>query len=213
MKRSKNIKDNKTSNEQAPQRPQISIKSFKRLMKIIFTTFRFRLLAVVVALIISSVVSVMGSIFLQQIIDWVIVPALANANPDMAEITKQLLQIVYVMIAVYAVGMISTYVYNRTMVTIAQGTLKHIRDTMFAKMQRLPVRYFDTNTHGDVMSHYTNDIDTLEQMISQSMPQMFSSLVTIVAVVCNYFKALKLSSLGSSITSTLRKKLFKKFLE
>lgn len=188
MKRSKNIKDNKTSNEQAPQRPQISIKSFKRLMKIIFTTFRFRLLAVVVALIISSVVSVMGSIFLQQIIDWVIVPALANTNPDMAEITRQLLQIIYIMIAVYAVGMVSTYIYNRTMVTIAQGTLKHIRDTMFAKMQRLPVRYFDTNTHGDVMSHYTNDIDTLEQMISQSMPQMFSSLVTIVTVVITMFR-------------------------
>lgn len=188
MKRSKDKKEKKKQKEQAPKRPQISVKSFKRLMKIIFTTFKFRMIAVVIALIISSIVSVMGSIFLQQIIDGVIVPALANTNPDMAEITKQLLQIVYVMIAVYAVGMISTYVYNRTMVTIAQGTLKHIRDTMFAKMQRLPVRYFDTNTHGDVMSHYTNDIDTLEQMISQSMPQMFSSLVTIVTVVITMFK-------------------------
>ena len=100
MKRSKNIKDNKTSNEQAPKRPQISVKSFKRLMKIIFTTFKFRMIAVVIALIISSIVSVLGSVFLQKIIDGVIVPALANTNPDMAEITRQLLQLVLIFIIV-----------------------------------------------------------------------------------------------------------------
>ena len=86
--------------------------------------------------------------------------------------------------AVYAVGTLATWIYNRRMVTVAQGTLKSIRDEMFTKMQRLPIRYFDTHTHGDTMSLYTNDTDTLRQMIAQSMAQLVSSACTLVAVFC-----------------------------
>ena len=82
---------------------------------------------------------------------------------------------------------IATFIYNRLMVVIAQGTLKKIRDTMFSKMQKLPIRYFDTVPHGDVMSHYTNDTDTLEQMISQSLPQLVSSILSLIAVTISMF--------------------------
>ena len=88
------------------------------------------------------------------------------------------------MACIYVVGVICTFLYNRIMVSIAQGVLKEIRDTMFSHMQTLPIRYFDTHTHGDIMSHYTNDTDTLRQMISQSIPQMFSSLITVISVFC-----------------------------
>ena len=89
-----------------------------------------------------------------------------------------------VMGCIYLSGVIATLLYNRLMVAIAQGILKNIRDEMFVHMQTLPIRYFDTHTHGDIMSHYTNDTDTLRQMISQSIPQMFSSVITILAVFC-----------------------------
>ena len=88
------------------------------------------------------------------------------------------------MAAIYLIGILATLFYNRTMVSISQGILKKIRDQMFSHMQRLPIRYFDTHTHGDIMSRYTNDTDTLRQMLSMSVPQMFSSIVTIVAVIC-----------------------------
>ena len=95
-----------------------------------------------------------------------------------------LLKAIGIMILIYLVGIVSTYLYNRTMVMVSQGVLKTIRDEMFDKMQSFPIKYFDTNTHGDIMSHYTNDTDTLMQMISQSLPNLMASTVTIVAVFC-----------------------------
>src|SRR5699024_9732130 len=87
------------------------------------------------------------------------------------------------MAGLYATGALFTYIYNRTMVTVAQGILKDIRDDMYAHMEKLPVRYFDSHATGDIMSHYTNDIDTLRQMISQSVPQIFASLITIISII------------------------------
>ena len=142
--------------------------------------YKLRFTVVLICILISAVAGVAGSLFLQVVIDDYITPLLKTASPDFAE----LFQAVLTMAAIYLIGILATLFYNRTMVSISQGILKKIRDQMFSHMQRLPIRYFDTHTHGDVMSRYTNDTDTLRQMLSMSVPQMFSSIVTIVAVVC-----------------------------
>ena len=115
-----------------------------------------------------------------MLIDDYISPLLLQANPVFTGLARAL----GVMVCVYVVGMISGYFYNRLMVTVAQGVLKDVRDEMFAHMQTLPIRYFDTHSHGEVMSHFTNDTDTLRQMIAQALPQVLSSVVSLVAVVC-----------------------------
>ena len=142
--------------------------------------YKLRFTVVLICILISAVAGVAGSLFLQVVIDDYITPLLQTASPDFAG----LFQAVLTMAAIYLIGILATLFYNRTMVSISQGILKKIRDQMFSHMQRLPIRYFDTHTHGDVMSRYTNDTDTLRQMLSVSVPQMFSSIVTIVAVVC-----------------------------
>ena len=132
-----------------------------------------------VCIVLSALANVGGSIFLRVLIDDYITPMLGQASPVFSGLLKAL----SLMACVYVVGILSTFLYNRLMVSISQGVLKTIRDQMFAHMQTLPIRYFDTNTHSDVMSHYTNDTDTLQQKLSQSVPQMFSSAITIIAVL------------------------------
>ncbi len=141
---------------------------------------------VVVCVLISTAAGVGSSLFLGTLIDDYIAPLLLEAEP----VFTGLLRALSMMACLYLAGVVSTLVYNRTMATIAQGTLKTIRDDMFSHMQTLPIRYFDTHTHGDVMSHYTNDTDTLRQMIAQSLPQLLSSVVSIIAV---FFSMLSLS--------------------
>ena len=163
------------------RRPKASQKvnrhTLRRLMSYV-GQYRVRLVIVLFSILISAVAGVASSLFLRTLIDDYISPLLLQAVPDFSGLLRVILQ----MGAVYLVGVISTYLYNRFMVVIAQGVLKKIRDDMFSHMQTLPIRYFDTHTHGDVMSHYTNDTDTLRMMISQSIPQMLSSMVTIIAV-------------------------------
>ena len=142
--------------------------------------YKLRFTVVLFCILVSAVAGVAGSLFLQVVIDDYITPLLKTASPDFAG----LFQAVLTMAAIYLIGILATLFYNRTMVSISQGILKKIRDQMFSHMQRLPIRYFDTHTHGDIMSRYTNDTDTLRQMLSMSVPQMFSSIVTIVAVIC-----------------------------
>ena len=160
-------------------RPKMEKETMKRLMGYI-KKYKLRFGLVLFCILLSAVCGVMGSLFLKVVIDDYITPLLQVAVPDFAG----LFQAVCVMGGIYLIGLTSTFLYNFNMVVISQGVLKEIRDTLFAHMQKLPIRYFDTHTHGDIMSHYTNDIDTLRQMISQSIPQMFSSVVTIVAVFC-----------------------------
>ena len=140
--------------------------------------YKGQLIFVVVCILLSAVASAASSLFLQSLIDDYIVPLLGTSQPMFHELLKALVVIGFI----YLIGVISTLFYNQVMVTIAQGTLKKIRDEMFEKMQRLPIRTFDTRTHGDIMSLYTNDTDTLRQMIAQSMAQLISSVFTIVAV-------------------------------
>ena len=161
------------------KRPKVSSNTVKRLLSYIFH-YKLRFFFVLVCILVSALTSVASSLYLQTLIDSYITPLLLEANP----VFDALLKSIITMACIYVVGVICTFLYNRIMVSIAQGVLKEIRDTMFSHMQTLPIRYFDTHTHGDIMSHYTNDTDTLRQMISQSIPQMFSSLITVISVFC-----------------------------
>ncbi len=126
----------------------------------------------------SAGASVLAALFLEILIDDYITPLLVQAVPDFSG----LLRVMIMMGGIYLIGVLATLFYNRLMAVISQGILKDIRDEMFSHMQTLPIKYFDTHSHGDVMSHYTNDTDTLRQMMSQSVPQLFSSVITIAAV-------------------------------
>lgn len=138
------------------KRPKVSSNTVKRLLSYIFH-YKLRFFFVLVCILVSALTSVASSLYLQTLIDSYITPLLLEANP----VFDALLKSIITMACIYVVGVICTFLYNRIMVSIAQGVLKEIRDTMFSHMQTLPIRYFDTHTHGDIMSHYTNDTDTL----------------------------------------------------
>ncbi len=152
-------------------------KVIKRLLGYL-KPFKLRLVIVLVCILISAFTGVLSAMFLRNVIDDYITPLLASANPSFAG----LLQTVWTMAAIYLCGVGATFIFNYLMVAVAQKTLKNIRDEMFLHMQRLPIKYFDTNAYGDVMSYYTNDTDTLRQMISQSIPQTLASVVTVITV-------------------------------
>ena len=162
------------------KRPKVNKGTIKRLMGYITGRYKARFIIVLICILLSALANVAASLFLRVLIDDFITPLLAQAHP----VFTGLFQAMLLMGGIYLLGVLSTFLFNRLMVTISQGVLKDIRDQMFAHMQTLPIKYFDTHTHGDVMSYDTNDTDTLRQMISQSIPQMFSSLITVVAVFC-----------------------------
>ncbi len=166
--------------ERPNKRSQFNKGTASRLLRYVTSTYKLRFSIVLLFILISAAAGVAGSLFLQILIDDYIAPLMGVKNP----VFMSLLYAIGVMGIIYLSGVISTYVYNRQMVVIGQGVQKRIRDEMFAGMQKLPIRYFDTNSYGDIMSRYTNDIDTLRQMISQSIPALFSSLLTIVLVFC-----------------------------
>lgn len=151
--------------------------TIKRLLSYL-GEYKVRFALVVICIVIASVVSVACSLFIKSLVDDYILPLLTEKTPDFSGLLRYMIKIA----AVFVCGIVAAYVYNRLMVVIGQGILKKIRDEMFEHMQKLPIRYFDSHTHGDIMSHYTNDTDTLRQMISQSIPQLLSSSITIVAV-------------------------------
>ena len=152
--------------------------TLKRLFSYIFKNYKGRFVLVIICILLSAVASVASSMFIKTLIDTYIEPLIGVPNPDFSG----LLQAILMMAALFLVGIAATFTYTRTMVTISQGILRTIRVDMFSKLQTLPIRYFDTNSHGDIMSRFTNDTDTLRQMISQSIPQFLNSAVTIVAV-------------------------------
>lgn len=162
-----------------PQRPKFNMKTLKRLMSFILGPYKVLFSVVLVCIVISTVANVAGSLFIETLIDDYISPLLLQTNP----VFDGLLRAILIMGCIYAVGVVASFLYNRLMVTISQGVQKKIRDEMFSKMQQLPIKHFDTHTYGDIMSHYTNDTDALRQLISQSIPQIFSSIVTIIAVL------------------------------
>ena len=154
-------------------------KTIKRLLKYVTENYKLQLAVVLVSIIISALVGVLGTQFIKYLIDDFITPLLGSQSPDYT----RLLNVIMMMAVIYLVGVVCTFTYNRLMVNISQGVLNKIRTQMFNHMQKLPIRYFDSRTHGDIMSTYTNDVDTLRQMLSQSIPQVFSACVSMVAVL------------------------------
>ncbi|MBU3178316.1 ABC transporter ATP-binding protein/permease [Clostridium estertheticum] len=159
-------------------KPKSNGKTMKRLFSYVTSTYKIQFIIVIVCILFSALAGVGGSLFLQIVIDDYITPLLKVSNPVFSGLLKAML----VMAGIYCIGVVATFLYNRLMVTIGQGVQKKIRDEMYSHMQTLSIKYFDTHSHGDIMSRYTNDIDTLRQMLSQSIPQMFSSAITIVSV-------------------------------
>jgi ATP-binding cassette subfamily B protein len=153
-----------------------SMKVLRRLLVYVLKANKIKSIGVVIFIFISSVANVAGTLFIKNVIDQYIVPYVKAEEVDY----RPLLGALTVMAIIYLCGVLSTFLYNRIMVYITQGTLKNFRDDMFAHMERLPIKFFDTNPHGEIMSLYTNDVDTLRQMISQSIPQLISSVITIV---------------------------------
>ena len=158
-------------------------KTIKRLLKYVTENYKLQLAVVLVSIIISALVGVIGTQFIKYLIDDFITPLLGSQSPDYSG----LLNVIMIMAVIYLVGVVCTFTYNRLMVNISQGVLNKIRTQMFNHMQKLPIRYFDSRTHGDIMSTYTNDVDTLRQMLSQSIPQVFSACVSMVAVLIAMF--------------------------
>lgn len=161
-----------------PRRPKNMGMTVKRLISYLQGGYRVRLVLVFFLITLSAIAGAAGSLFIGTLIDDYIEPLLLSSHP----VYTGLLKAILTMALIYLSGVIASFTYNIFMVVIAQGVLKKIRDQMFSHMQTLPIKYFDTHSHGDIMSHYTNDADTLRQMISQSIPQMFSSVITIVVI-------------------------------
>lgn len=154
-------------------------KVLKRLLSYVFQKYLIAFIVVIICIIVSVLANVQGTLFLQTLIDDYIAPLLKTDNPDFSG----LLYAIGRTGVFYAIGVISTYTYTKIMIYVTQGTLRSLRDDMFAHMEKLPIRYFDTHAHGDIMSNYTNDIDTLRQLLSQGIPQILSSVITIVSVL------------------------------
>ena len=154
-------------------------KIFKRLIGYVAKSYGFHLVAVAVLILVSVLMNVQGTLFIQRLIDDYITPMLGSESPDFTALAYAILRVG----CFYAVGIVAAYLYNLLMVYVTQGTLRNLRNDLFSHMEKLPIKYFDTHSHGDIMSVYTNDTDTLRQMISQSMPQVFNSAITIVSVL------------------------------
>ena len=155
-------------------------KLLMRILAYVMKSYKFSCIIVAICIFVSVIANVQGTMFMQTLIDDYILPMLSSTEAaDFGPLAGAIFRVAIF----YAVGVCSTFAYNRIMVNVTQGTLRNIRDDMFTHMESLPIRYFDTHAHGDVMSAYTNDIDTLRQMISQSMPQMLSSVITIISVL------------------------------
>lgn len=161
-------------------RPKVKNKGklMKRLLTEILRDYWIHLIFVAIGIIVTALCSVTASVFLRTLMDDYIVPLLSQSTPDYGPLFMVLCK----MAGVYGIGILSVFSYNRIMVYVTQGSLRNLRNRVFRHMESLPIRYFDTHPHGDVMSIYTNDVDTLRQMISQSLPQLLNSVITIVSV-------------------------------
>lgn len=151
-------------------------KIFKRVFQELFAHYSIHVVIVAICIIVSAFASYQGTIFLKTLIDGYITPLIGQENPDYMPLLRAIGRVA----TFYLLGAGAMFLQNKLMIYVGQGTLRNMRNRMFAKMQTLPIKYFDTHSHGDIMSVYTNDIDTLRQMISQSMPQFFSSVITII---------------------------------
>ena len=183
MEQNRNAKPVKGMRGRVPggQKPSVENpgKVLKRLMDYVMRHYRIHVIVVVLSILTSVVCNAQGTMFMQSLIDDYIVLLLKASNPDFSELAGAIGRVA----SFYAIGVFATWLYNWLMVNVTQGTLRDLRDDLFTHMEGLPIRYFDTHAHGDIMSVYTNDIDTLRQVISQSMPQLLNSAITIITVL------------------------------
>ena len=151
---------------------------FKRLMKYVMKSYGLHLVIVAALILVSVLANVQGTMFIQSLIDDYIQPMLTAESADYQPLAMAILRVA----GFYAIGVAAAYIYNRLMINVTQGVLRNLRNDLFSHMETLPIKYFDTHSHGDIMSIYTNDTDTIRQMVSQSMPQVFNSAITVVSV-------------------------------
>jgi len=204
-------------NKHESKKMKLDKHTMSRLLQYIFVPYKKRFILVLLCIVVSALAGVGGSLFIRVLIDDFIVPLSSQTNPSFIPLLKALAM----MGGIYLAGVVATFLYNRLMITIAQSALKSIRDDMFAHMQHLSIRFFDTNSHGDLMSLYTNDTDTLRQMVTQSIPNIFSASLTVLAIFfAMLFTSLPLTvvvilSLSGMlwITSKIAKKSGKYFME
>ena len=153
-------------------------KVFKRILAYVMKQYKFQVILVLCCILLGVFAQVQGTLFMQTLIDSYILPLLAEKSNDFSGLLHAITRVA----CFYGVGILAVFIQNRTMAKIAQGTLKRLRDDLFVHMQTLPIKYFDSHAHGDIMSVYTNDIDTLRQLISQSLPQLVNTIITVVSV-------------------------------
>lgn len=168
-------------NAAAGVKVQNPMKTLKRLLGIIMKKYKFHMIFVFLFILLSVFANVQGTLFIQTLIDDYINPLIGQPNPDFAPLLMAISKVA----VFYLLGAAATYAYSKIMVYVSQGTMRDIRCDIFSHMESLPIKYFDTHKHGDIMSVYTNDVDTLRQMISQSLVQIFSSVITIVSVLAS----------------------------
>ena len=158
---------------------QRSMTVLKRVIRYMLQHYKILFSLVVLFILITAIATVIGAAFPQSLVDDYIVPMLSSSSHDFSGLFHKLVQLACIM----AVGVITAFLYNRIMVNVSQGTMRQLRDDLFHKMESLPIKYFDTHAHGDIMSVYTNDIDTLRQLLSQSIPQIINSIITLIATL------------------------------
>ena len=156
-----------------------SMKVISRVIRYMLHYYKYPFVLVIVCILINAVTTVIGATFPQTLVDDYITPMLANGSKDFSGLAADLVRLACIM----GIGVIAAYTYNRIMVNVSQGTMLHLRDDLFRRMEALPIKYFDTHAHGDIMSVYTNDVDTLRQLLSQSIPQIINSVITMAATL------------------------------
>ena len=171
--------NDKKNEKQQTDRTATATKLISRVIRYMLHYYKYPFLLVVACIMITAVATVIGATFPQTLVDDYITPMLANGTDDFSGLASDLVRLACVM----GVGVITAFTYNRIMVNVSHGTMRHLRDDLFRRMESLPIKYFDTHAHGDIMSVYTNDVDTLRQMLSQSVPQIINSVITMAATL------------------------------
>lgn len=171
--------NDKNNEKKSGSRAGTATKLISRVIRYMLHYYKIPFLCVVVCILITAVATVIGATFPQTLVDDYITPMLQNGTDDFSGLAADLIRLACVM----GVGVITAFTYNRIMVNVSQGTMRHLRDDLFRRMESLPIKYFDTHAHGDIMSVYTNDVDTLRQLLSQSIPQIINSIITMLATL------------------------------
>ncbi len=179
----------------------------KRVIQYMLHYYKIPFLLVIACILITAVATVVGATFPQKLVDDYITPMLANGSNDFSSLASDLVQLACVM----AIGVVTAFAYNRIMVNVSQGTMRHLRDDLFRKMEALPIKYFDTHAHGDIMSVYTNDVDTLRQLLSQSIPQIINSVITMTATLVTMIVLNPILTIISILTALVMLSVTKNF--